>query len=430
MCCFLIANLSHRGVYKIGEGEAGVPFCSAASALRLIFLFQWLKQVSAIRKSHPFLVEGAAAADASDGSHATGSAVADDGIRVQPDVADDIESVWYYENVGFYDRGRVSDYAISGCCWIDSSTIAATDYNGGVHVLSSSNHVGSFPASQVSSQAFERVIATWQHSSSARGVVSLSPSNLLSVGSDCNVRLFDMIEGRVVSSVTMAQRLSSAFFEKTLQHVAVGCSSGALLLLDPHSLQLVQTFTGHSSELTCVASHSAFGSPLLLTSSFDATVRLWDARSGTKSCHVLHMQRGTAAPLYSVISCDGFIAAGDEDGELTAWKGSDFIPVESLYNNNGSPTPCFLASDASGTLFSSAAAVSNHQGKSGCVLVRQGLAQTPAYAVGDGQLGEISCLSVRDDGYAFQSSQADVLINECLSVSIIMMLRLLFCADA
>jgi hypothetical protein len=53
-----------------------------------------------------------------------------------------------------------------------------------------------------------------------------------------------------------------------------------------------------------------------------------------------------------------------------------------------------------GTLFSSAAAVNNQQGMCGCVLVRQGLAQVPTYGVGDGQLGEISCLSLRGDGCA------------------------------
>ena len=41
----------------------------------------------------------------------------------------------------------------------------------------------------------------------------------------------------------------------------------------------------------------------------------------------------------------------DEDGELTAWQGSEFVPVKSLYNNNGPPTPCYLASDSTGTLF-------------------------------------------------------------------------------
>jgi WD40 repeat protein len=312
--------------------------------------------------------------------------------------AEDIESPWYYENVGFYDRGRVAEFALSSCCWIDSSTIAVSDYNGGVRVLSSSCSSNSGGAG--GGNAFEHIVAKWQHSSSARAVIKLSPSHLLSVGSDCNVRLFDLIDGRVATSAAMPQRLSSALYEQTLQHVAVGCSGGALLLLDPQTLQLVQTLPGHAAEITCVASQGATGSPLLLTSSLDATVRLWDVRTGKNSCHVLRMQRGSTAPLYSVLACGGSIVAGDEDGELAAWQGNDFVPVKSLYNNNGPPLPCYLAADSTGTLFSSASAVNNQQGMCGCVLVRQGLAQAPTYGVGDGQFEEISCLSLRDDGCA------------------------------
>jgi WD40 repeat protein len=269
-------------------------------------------------------------------------------------------------------------------------------------VLSSS--IGSHNGNPAAGHAFEHVVAKWQHSSSARDVVSLSTTVLMSVGSDCNVRLFNLNEGRVSSSVSMPQRLSSALFDKTLQQVAIGCSGGALLLLDPQTLQLVQTLSGHSAEVTCVACDGASGSPLLLTSSLDATVRLWDSRTAKKSCRVLRMQRGSTTPLNSVIVCDGSIIAGDEDGELAAWQGNDFVPVRTIYNNNGPRLPCYLAADYTGTLFSSAAAVSNQQGMPGCVLVRQGLSQMPAYAVGDGQLGEISCLSLRDDGCAYECS--------------------------
>ena len=364
-----------------------------------MFLFQWMKEISEIRKIYPDVDEDSAVAPSADGSSVTDPGIADDGSCVQLSgvPADDIESPWYYENIGFFDRSRVTEFALSGCCWIDASSIAVSDYNGSVRVLSSS--------SSSASHTFEHVVATWQHSSSARAVIPLSSSNLLSVGSDCNVRLFDLSESRVISSAAMPQRLSSAFHEKTLGQVAVGCSGGALLVLDPETLQLIQTLPGHAAEVTCVASHAAFGSPLLLTSSLDATVRLWDVRSGKKSSHVLRMHRSSSAPLYSVVACDSCIVAGDEDGELTAWQGSEFVPVKSLYNNNGPPTPCYLASDSTGTLFSSAAAVNNQKGMLGCVLVRQGLAQTPTYGVGDGQLGEISCLSLRDDGCACQSQQ-------------------------
>ena len=361
--------------------------------------WQWLKQIAEIRKRYPDVVEVPAAATAADGPDVVDHGIADDASFVQLSgaPAEDIESPWYYENVGFHDRGRVAEFALSGCCWIDSSTVAVSDYNGGVRVLgsSSSNSGGTGGGS-----AFEHVVATWQHSNSARAVIPVSPSHLLSVGSDCNVRLFDLIEGRVTSSVAMPQRLSSALYEKTLQQVAVGCSGGALLILDHQTLQVVQTLTGHAAEITCVASQSATGSPLLLTSSLDATVRLWDVRAGKNSCHVLRMQRGSTAPLYSVLECGGTIVAGDEDGELAAWQGNDFVPVKSLYNNNGPPLPCYLATDSMGTLFSTAAAVNNQQGMCGCILVRQGLAQVPTYGVGDGQLGEISCLSLRGDGCA------------------------------
>ena len=365
-----------------------------------MLILQWLKQIAEIQSNYPDAVEACAAASAADSSHATDSGVADfaeDVTYADAVPAEDIESPWYYENIGFHDRGRVSDFALSGCCWIDSSNIAVCDYNGGVRVLgSSSSHNGSATIGR----AFEQVVATWQHSSSARDVLPLSTTILLSVGSDCNVRMFDLNQGRVCSSASMPQRLSSALYHKTLRQVAVGCSGGALLILDPQTLQLVQTMPGHSAEVTCVVGDAESGSPLLLTSSLDATVRLWDSRAGKKSCHVLRMQRGSTAPLYSVLACDGSIVAGDEDGELAAWQGSDFVPVKSIYNNNGPPTPCYLAADSTGTLFSSAAAVSNEQGMSGCVLVRQGLAQMPTYSAGDGQLGEISCLRLRDDGCA------------------------------
>jgi hypothetical protein len=363
-----------------------------------MFTFQWLKQIAEIRKNFPDAVEAPAAALAADGSDITDSSAVDDGsfVEVPAAPAPDIESPWYYENVGFYDRGRVTQFALSGCCWVDSSCIALCDYNGGVRVLSSSS--SSHNGSSATGQAFEHVVATWQHSNSARDIISLSTTKLLSVGSDCNVRLFDLDEGRVSVSAAMPQRMSSAFYDKTRHQVAVGCSGGGLLLLDPQTLQLVQNMPGHSAEVTCVACDDTSGSPILLTSSRDATVRLWDSRVGNKSCHVLRMLRGSAAPLYSVLACDGSIIAGDEDGELAAWMGNDFVPVKSIYNNNGPPVPCYLAADATGTLFSSAAAVSNQQGMLGCLLVRQGAAQTPTYGVGDGQLGEVSCLSLRHDG--------------------------------
>jgi WD40 repeat protein len=353
---------------------------------------QWLKQIADIRTKYPDIVEVPEVTAVADFVDVIDANVVHDGSFVQLSgaSADDIESPWYYENVGFYDRGRVSQFAVSSCCWLDSSHVAVSDYNGMVRVLSSGQ----------SSHAFEHVVATWQHSSSARSVVSLSASILLSVGSDCNVRVFDMNESRVIASASMPQRLSSALYDRHHQQVAVGCSGGALLLLDPQTLQRVQTLPGHTAEVTCVASCDAFGSHLLLTSSLDSTVRLWDARAGKKNCHVLRMQQESTAPLYSVLGCDNCIVAGDEDGELAAWQGQDFISVKSLYNNNGPPVPCYLATDLTGTLFSSAAAVSNHQGMSGCVLVRQGMARTPAYSVGDGQLGEVSCLSLRDDGCA------------------------------
>ena len=358
-----------------------------------------MKQIDGFRTKYPDIaaaLEVGSTADCSDASDTdAGTSVIDDFAQLSGAPADDIESPWYYENVGFYDRGRVSEFALSSCCWIDPSSVAVSDYNGVVRILSSSSGSGSSPAV---CRAFEHVVATWQHSSSARSVISLSASALLSVGSDCNVRLFDVNEGRVCASSAMPQRLSSALYCKQHQQVAVGCSGGALLLLDPQTLQLVHTLPGHSAEVTCVASCDSFGSPMLLTSSLDATVRLWDARSGKKSCHVLRMRPDCSAPLYSVLACDGCIVAGDEDGELAAWQGKDFVPIKSLYNNNGPPIPCYLATDSTGTLFSSAAAVSNQQGMFGCVLARQGVAQMPVYGVGDGQLGEVSCLSLRDDG--------------------------------
>lgn len=228
--------------------------------LDLTFFSQWLNQIADIRKRNPGVAEVPSAATADDEPDVTDSGITDDASFVQLSgvPAEDIESPWYYENVGFYDRGRVAEFALSSCCWIDSSTIAVSDYNGGVRVLSSSCSSNSGGAG---GNAFEHVVAKWQHSSSARAVIKLSPSHLLSVGSDCNVRLFDLIDGRVATSAAMPQRLSSALYEKTLQHVAVGCSGGALLLLDPQTLQLVQTLPGHAAEITCVASQGATGGP-------------------------------------------------------------------------------------------------------------------------------------------------------------------------
>lgn len=363
-----------------------------------------MKQILEIQAKYPEIAESASTGSNAGYSEAAkdtdaGTSTVDDVAQLSGLPADDIESPWYYENVGFFDRGRVSEFALSGCCWIDSSSVAVSDYNGVVRILSSSSGGGSSRSgSPAVGHAFEHVVATWQHSSSARSVISLSASALLSVGSDCNVRLFDLNEGRVCATSAMPQRLSSALYCQQQQKVAVGCSGGALLLLDPETLQLVHTLSGHSAEVTCVASCDSFDSHMLLTSSLDATVRLWDARSGRKSCRVLRVQPDCAAPLYSVLACDGCIVAGDEDGELAAWQGKDFVPVTSLYNNNGPPVPCYLATDSTGTLFSSVAAVSNRQGMFGCVLARQGVAQMPVYGVGDGQLGEVSCLSLRDDG--------------------------------
>jgi hypothetical protein len=374
-------------------------------------ILQWLKQIADIREKFPDITETpdiAAAADCSDVT-AAGKEPCGSVVQLSGASADDIDSPWYYENVGFYDRGRVSQFAVSSCCWLDSSSVALSDYNGVVRVLnSSSSHSG---------HAFENVVATWQHSSSARCVISLTATTLLSVGSDCNVRFFDLTESRVTATAAMAQRLSSAVYDRQLQQVAVGCSGGALLLLDPQTLQQVQTLPGHSAEVTCVACCEAFGGPLLLTSSLDATVRLWDVRSGKKSCQVLRMQPDSTSPLYSVLACGSCIVAGDEDGEITAWQGQDFVALKSVYNNNGPSTPCYLATDSTGTLFSTAAAVSNQQGMFGCVLVRQGVAQIPTYSVGDGQLGEVSCLSLREDGCARHDFSAFVFfLKQCFSL--------------
>jgi hypothetical protein len=87
-----------------------------------MLILQWLKQIAEIQSNYPDAVEACAAATAADCSYGTDSGVADFAEEVtNADVsavpAEDIESPWYYENIGFHDRGRVSDFALSGCCW-------------------------------------------------------------------------------------------------------------------------------------------------------------------------------------------------------------------------------------------------------------------------------------------------------------------------
>lgn len=113
----------------------------------------------------------------------------------------------------------------------------------------------------------------------------------------------------------------STAFSPDGQYLAIGDSKGEIRLLRQHDYQQVRLLTGHGPTLwiTAVAFAPQFSdqSPLLVSSSFDATVRVWNVKTG----NCLKVLSGHTHWIWSVdISPDSrLVASGGDDGTAKLW---------------------------------------------------------------------------------------------------------------
>ncbi|MGH8910052.1 MAG: hypothetical protein ACRD0K_27045, partial [Egibacteraceae bacterium] len=87
----------------------------------------------------------------------------------------------------------------------------------------------------------------------------------------------------------------------------------------PTAMEL-QTLTGHTGWVAAVAFGVVDGDPVLVSGSYDSTVRLWDARTGQARGQPLtgHTDR-VAAVAFGTVAGDPIIATGGEDRTVRLW---------------------------------------------------------------------------------------------------------------
>ena len=109
----------------------------------------------------------------------------------------------------------------------------------------------------------------------------------------------------------------SVAFSPDGQYLAFGDSKGKIQLLCQENYHQVGLLEGHLKTLWVTSLSFSSVSPLLASSSFDTTVRLWDTQTG----QCLHILQGHTHWIWAVaVSPDGkLVASGSDDGTIRIW---------------------------------------------------------------------------------------------------------------
>ena len=124
-------------------------------------------------------------------------------------------------------------------------------------------------------------------------------------------------------------------------------SDATLRLWDPRSGQLLRTLLGHQGTVRSCA-FSADGT-MLASAGSDATLRLWDPRSG-QALRTLHGHQGTVRSC--AFSADGtMLASAGDDGTLRLWDPRSGQALRTLQDHKGYVMSCAFSTD--GTMLAS-----------------------------------------------------------------------------
>ncbi|KAM0791995.1 hypothetical protein ACM66B_007107 [Microbotryomycetes sp. NB124-2] len=163
-----------------------------------------------------------------------------------------------------------------------------------------------------------------------------SATTAYSAGWDHSVRSWDLETGGEIASKTSDKVIYSLAQMATPNLLATGTADRQICFFDlrtsqessaPISQNISLTMLGHTSVVSSVKNHPT--KPLMLVSgSFDGTVRVWDARSPKQSLFVLNMPtlEDAASPVDKVMAVDWDgerIVAGGQGSKLVQWRVSE-----------------------------------------------------------------------------------------------------------
>ncbi len=169
--------------------------------------------------------------------------------------------------------------------------------------------------------------------------IALAPDgkHLLTSSRDKTAKVWDLVAKESV--LTFPEHQAGVWGVAAKADSKVGFSAGADKQLRMWNAvgdgKQIRVLGGHGDEITKLIAHLT--KPLLVTTSADKTVKLWDAGSGanTKTFPAMNDYVFTAA-----ISPDGtLVAAGGYDGEVRVWKVADASVVKAWNASPGYAPP-------------------------------------------------------------------------------------------
>jgi WD40 repeat protein len=142
------------------------------------------------------------------------------------------------------------------------------------------------------------------------------------------VRVWDILEGDAVGptlrggqlfgSTVMRSPLALTEVDDRMLLVSGIGAEGIVRVWDVRGGDLVAECVGHDEEVTCVAAHE--GIPVVVSGSYDGTVRVWDVREMKPEARVLHGHEGRVSTIALTRASGRLIAvSGGEDEVLRFW---------------------------------------------------------------------------------------------------------------
>jgi WD40 repeat protein len=168
----------------------------------------------------------------------------------------------------------------------------------------------------------------------ATGAMFARGESLLGVLEDCDdedclmVRVWDMLKGEALGPTLRGGELfGSAVFRlpvaltevdgRMLLASGVG-AEGIVRVWDVRGGDLVAECVGHDQQVMCVAAHE--GIPVVVSGSYDSTVRVWDVRETKPDARVLRGHEGWVRAIALTRASGRLIAvSGGEDEVLRFW---------------------------------------------------------------------------------------------------------------